>query len=82
MKILVADNLEREGEAALSAGLKLANELHAESLTHMHVQDMSYSEVDRMIRLATNQTVSSAGLKNLRLLTRIAQKLNPRFREV
>ncbi|RZA24690.1 MAG: hypothetical protein EOP10_09160 [Proteobacteria bacterium] len=49
LRILVADNFGEEGQAALDAAVQLANELHAESLTHVHVQDMSFQDVDRMI---------------------------------
>jgi nucleotide-binding universal stress UspA family protein len=49
LRILVADNLGEEGQAALMAAVKCANDLHAESLSHVHVQDMSIQDVDRMI---------------------------------
>jgi nucleotide-binding universal stress UspA family protein len=49
LRILVADNFEREGELALIAGISLANSLHAEQLTHVHVQDTSFSDIDKMI---------------------------------
>lgn len=49
LRVLIADNLEVEGECALESAILLANELHAESLTHMHVQDMSLQDVDKMI---------------------------------
>ena len=49
LRILVADNLEGEGERALDAGLWLANALHAAQLTHVHVQNTTYSEIDKMI---------------------------------
>ncbi|RYZ58279.1 MAG: universal stress protein [Proteobacteria bacterium] len=49
LRIMVADNFEREGELALTAGMSLANALHAEQLTHVHVQDTSFSDIDKMI---------------------------------
>lgn len=49
LRIMVADNFESEGERALRAGMSLANALHAEQLTHVHVQDTSFGDIDKMI---------------------------------
>jgi len=49
LKVLVADSGRGEGEEALRAGVHLANALDAEQLTHMHVQETSLQEIDRMI---------------------------------
>ncbi len=49
LRLLVADNLESEGEQALKTGLILANALHAEELVHIHVQNMSLTDIDNMI---------------------------------
>ena len=57
IRILVADNLEAEGLSALNAGFSLARELHAESLIHMHVQEMSLPEIDRMIETVRDSMI-------------------------
>ncbi|MBC7530875.1 MAG: universal stress protein [Oligoflexus sp.] len=49
LRMLIADNLESEGEAALKVAISLANALHAQQLTHVHVQDTTYGEIDKMI---------------------------------
>ncbi len=49
LRILVADNFEREGEQALVAGLWLAQALYAQRLTHVHVHATTYGEIDKMI---------------------------------
>ncbi|MBC7660115.1 MAG: universal stress protein [Chitinophagaceae bacterium] len=49
LRLLIADNLESEGDFALETAMKLANDLHAEQLVHVHVQNATFREIDHMI---------------------------------
>lgn len=60
LRMLIADNLESEGEEALEVALALAHALHAEQLTHIHVQETSYGEIDKMIESVRESMLKGA----------------------